>query len=134
MNMALKSCCAPRGCTARIGGTCVSGVVLLRRKLMSRLLAVATLLAATVSLATAPHAPGLELPGLPAVAATTPANGAVDVARGTKPSATFTLPMDGTTITEKTFTLTGPAGAVPASVSYDAVSNTAQLAPQAPLD
>ena len=101
---------------------------------MSRLLAVATLLAALLSLGAAPQAPGLELPGLPTVAKTTPEAGAVDVARSTKPSATFTLPMDAATITEKSFTLSGPGGVVPAAVSYDALSNTAQLAPLAPLD
>ncbi len=48
--------------------------------------------------------------------------------------ASFDRAMDGTTITDTTFTLTGP-GATPVAggVSYDAASNSATFAPSAPL-
>jgi Bacterial Ig-like domain len=69
----------------------------------------------------------------PTVTATTPTDGATGVSSGTSVTATFSEPMQAATITASTFTLTGPAGAVPATVTYDAPSNTATLKPTSPL-
>src|SRR5712691_7402687 len=41
--------------------------------------------------------------------------------------------MDGSTITASSFTLTGPSGAVAATVAYNSASNVATLTPSAPL-
>src|SRR5438128_4450191 len=41
--------------------------------------------------------------------------------------------MDATTITSSSFTLSGPGGAVAATVSYNAGTTTATLTPNAPL-
>src|SRR5262249_43781652 len=45
----------------------------------------------------------------------------------------FSRPMDGSTITGSTFTLTGPGGAVAGTVAYDSVTLTATLTPGFPL-
>jgi hypothetical protein len=68
-------------------------------------------------------------PPPPAVTTTSPADGATGVTLTSSVSATFSRDMDPATITATTFTLTGPAGAVNAAVSYDATSRTAQLTP-----
>src|ERR671932_11575 len=69
----------------------------------------------------------------PTVTANTPANGATGVATTVAPTATFSRAMDGSTITTSSFTLTGPSGAVAATVSYDATAQKATLAPNAAL-
>src|SRR5205823_468367 len=69
----------------------------------------------------------------PTVTANTPANGATGVATTTAPTATFSRAMDGSTITTSSFTLTGPSGAVAATVSYDSATNKATLTPNAAL-
>src|SRR5205807_1614696 len=69
----------------------------------------------------------------PTVTASTPANNATGVATGAAPTATFSRGMDSTTITGTSFTLTGPSGAVAASVAYNGATNTATLTPSAAL-
>jgi hypothetical protein len=68
---------------------------------------------------------------VPAVTATTPASGATGVST-TLPSitATFSKPVQQSTIS---FTLTGPGGAVAATMSYNSSTNTATLTPSAAL-
>ena len=64
----------------------------------------------------------------PTVVSTVPANGAVTVAESITVTATFSVPMDATTINIITFTLTGPgATTVTGSVNY--AGNTATFAP-----
>src|SRR5205823_5349793 len=60
----------------------------------------------------------------PTVTATSPAAGATGVSTGTAVSATFSRAMSAATLTTSSFTLTGPAGAVAASVSYNGTTNT----------
>ncbi|MBK9941935.1 MAG: Ig-like domain-containing protein [Kouleothrix sp.] len=67
----------------------------------------------------------------PSVTAQSPAPGAADVAVGANPTVTFSEAVAG--VSGATFTLSGPAGAVPASVSYNPASRTATLVPGAPL-
>jgi ketosteroid isomerase-like protein len=68
----------------------------------------------------------------PTVVSTFPVNGAVGVADGTTVTATFSVPMDATTLTATTFTLTGPgATAVTGTVSY--AGNSATFTPAALL-
>ena len=69
----------------------------------------------------------------PTVTTTVPGADEADVSVGADPSATFSRGMDESTFTSSTFTLAGPSGAVPASVSYDAASRTATLTPSAQL-
>src|SRR5206468_1900386 len=59
--------------------------------------------------------------------------GAGSVTASASATATFSGAMDPSTLTSSSFTLTSPAGQVPASVSYDAASNIATLTPAAPL-
>ncbi|HWW18534.1 MAG TPA: Ig-like domain-containing protein, partial [Candidatus Saccharimonadales bacterium] len=64
----------------------------------------------------------------PTVVCTVPANGAVTVAESITVTATFSVPMDATTIKVTTFTLTGPgATTVTGSVNY--AGNTATFTP-----
>src|SRR5262249_58983292 len=58
----------------------------------------------------------------PTVTTKTPANGATGAAIAVAPSATFSRAMDATTITGSTFTLSGPAGSVAATVGYNAAT------------
>jgi len=68
----------------------------------------------------------------PTVVSTVPVNGATGVAVNTTISATFSLPMDATTINTTTFTLTGPgATAVTGAINY--AGNTATFTPAAVL-
>src|SRR5262249_40131937 len=67
------------------------------------------------------------------VTAQTPADGATGVSSGSAATATFSLGVDPSTVTTSSFTLTGPSGAVPATVSYDATARKATLAPSSPL-
>jgi FtsP/CotA-like multicopper oxidase with cupredoxin domain len=70
----------------------------------------------------------------PTVTATTPANGATGVATNVKPTATFSRGMDGTTITNSSFTLSAPGPTpVAASVAYSVSSLTATLTPNTVL-
>ena len=74
---------------------------------------------------------------IPIVTSTNPLNGAVNVARNQKITATFSQPMSSATITAAgTFTLAvaGVGGAaVPGTVTYVAATNTATFAPTATL-
>jgi hypothetical protein len=67
------------------------------------------------------------------VTGTSPAAGATGVSRDTAVTATFSRAMNAATITGSTFTLTGPGGAVAATVTYDSGSLTATLTPTAQL-
>jgi hypothetical protein len=69
----------------------------------------------------------------PTVTATSPVDGATGVAVGSAETATFSEPMDPATLTGSTFTLSGPGGAVPASVGWNAGTATATLTPDSPL-
>jgi hypothetical protein len=70
----------------------------------------------------------------PTVTSVSPANGATGVATASTVSATFSEPMDASTIDGSRFQLRDPANnLVPASVSYDAGSQTATLAPTSAL-
>jgi fibronectin type 3 domain-containing protein len=69
----------------------------------------------------------------PSVTSTLPASDETDDSVGSFPRATFSRAMDPATINGSTVTLTGPAGAVPATVSFDAPSRTATLTPATPL-
>jgi len=68
----------------------------------------------------------------PTVVSTVPANGATAVAEGSPVTATFSVPMDATTITATTFTLMGP-GATPVAGSISYAGNTATFTPTALL-
>jgi Ice-binding-like/Bacterial Ig-like domain len=71
---------------------------------------------------------------IPTVTSTIPVNGATGVPLNQKLSATFSEPMNPTTITTATFTVTGPgATAVAGAVTYVAGSNTAIFTPAANL-
>ena len=68
----------------------------------------------------------------PTVVSTTPANGAINVAANTAPTATFSRAMDPTTINSTTFTVTGPGSTpVAGAVTYSGV--TATFTPTAAL-
>jgi hypothetical protein len=70
----------------------------------------------------------------PTVTATIPLNGAIGVLGNQIVDATFSEPMDPTTINSTTFTLTGPgATAIPGLVAYAAVGNTLTFTPAAIL-
>jgi N,N-dimethylformamidase beta subunit-like, C-terminal/Domain of unknown function (DUF4082)/Malectin domain/Bacterial Ig-like domain len=69
-----------------------------------------------------PHAPG--------VTSTFPAQGASGISSATSVHAVFDQPLDPSTVTSSSFTLTGPGGALAAAASYDATSQTATLVPQ----
>jgi hypothetical protein len=69
----------------------------------------------------------------PTVTAVTPASGANGVATTTQVTATFSRAMDPTSITGTTVTLTGPSGAVPATVAYNGTANQVVLTPSAAL-
>jgi hypothetical protein len=70
----------------------------------------------------------------PTVTAVTPTTGAAGVAKTSVVQATFSQPMDATTITATTVDLRDPSNTVvPATVSYDAGTLTATLQPGGPL-
>src|SRR5205085_2297616 len=71
--------------------------------------------------------------GAPTVTSTTPANNATGVCVSTNPSATFSRSMHATTLTPSSFTLTGPVGAVAATIAYNASTNTVTLDPTSAL-
>jgi len=82
--------------------------------------------AVTWNFSTVPPAP-------PTVLATSPVDGATDLGQTPEVTATFSQAMDASTITDETFTLTGPGGAVPTTVDYDPVTHVATLVPSAAL-
>lgn len=70
----------------------------------------------------------------PTVTAFTPPSGAAGVPATTTVTATFSEPMQASTISTDTFQLRDSANAlVPATIAYDATSRTATLTPGAPL-
>jgi hypothetical protein len=69
----------------------------------------------------------------PTVTAKTPADASTGVVTSVHPTATFSRAMNAATITSSSFTLTGPAGAVPAAVAYNATTNVATLTPTSAL-
>ncbi|MCZ3389635.1 MAG: Ig-like domain-containing protein [Actinomycetia bacterium] len=69
----------------------------------------------------------------PTVTVTSPADGASGVAATVTPAATFSEAMDASTINGTSVTLSGPSGAVAASVGYNSTSFVATLTPSAPL-
>jgi hypothetical protein len=74
------------------------------------------------------------IPRQPAVTSKTPAAGATGVSKTAKVTAVFSTPMDATTMTATTVTLTGPGGtAVPATVTWAALTKTVTLTPSAAL-
>ena len=71
----------------------------------------------------------------PTVIATTPADGAATSAPGARPSVTFNEPMKASTITSNTFQLSDADNVVlPATVTYNAATNTATLTPHNPQE
>ena len=64
---------------------------------------------------------------------TSPVNAATGVATNSTVTVTFSEAMDATTITSSTFRLSGVAGAVNATVSYDTTTRVATLTPSAAL-
>jgi fibronectin type 3 domain-containing protein len=72
-------------------------------------------------------------PPAPTVTARTPAANATNVGVTTTVTATFSRDMDASTISNASFLLSGPGGAVPAAVTYDGATRQARLAPSAPL-
>ena len=75
---------------------------------------------------TAQYAPDTQPP---TVVSQSPASNATGVAANAAVTATFSEDMDPATISTSTFTLTGPSGSVPATVTYDTASKTATLTP-----
>lgn len=73
------------------------------------------------------------LPGPLTVLNTVPAGGATGVMPSTTVQATFSNPMNASTINSTTFTLQGPSGTVAGTVSYAAGTQTATFAPSASL-
>ena len=69
----------------------------------------------------------------PTVISTTPSNLALGVSINTRPTATFSTPMDSATITNLTFTLKQGLLAVAGSVTFNALTKTAVFTPNSPL-
>ena len=69
----------------------------------------------------------------PTVSATLPANGATDVSPYQPLYATFSEPVNPTTVNASTFLLTGSDGAVTGTVTYDAATKQATFTPEAAL-
>jgi hypothetical protein len=74
-----------------------------------------------------------SIPVPPSVSPTSPANGATGVSRSAAVSATFSRAMDPASVNAGTVTLTGPSGAVAATVSFNSGTNTATLTPSSTL-
>jgi hypothetical protein len=72
-------------------------------------------------------------PGPPTVISTSPANNAINVSVNRRVTATFSKPMDPSTITTTTFTLAQGATPVPGTVTYAATEATATFTPTSPL-
>jgi methionine-rich copper-binding protein CopC len=69
----------------------------------------------------------------PTVIALGPNDAATNVSATTAISATFSEAINSATLTGATFTLTGPSGAVAATITYDSATHTAMLQPHTPL-
>jgi hypothetical protein len=69
----------------------------------------------------------------PGVVATTPTANATAVSTGTAVTAKFSRPVDPTTVTSSTFTLSSPSGPVSATVTYNDPTSTATLVPSSTL-
>ncbi len=69
----------------------------------------------------------------PQVTNVVPALGETDVNTGVVVKADFSKPLNGTTVNTSTFTLTGPSGAVPGTVAYNATANEASFTPATAL-
>ncbi|MHB8872906.1 MAG: Ig-like domain-containing protein [Myxococcaceae bacterium] len=69
----------------------------------------------------------------PTVLSVTPLNNAIDVSIATRPTATFSKPMDPATITALTFTLKQGLVAISGAVTFDALTNTGKFSPASPL-
>jgi len=69
----------------------------------------------------------------PTVISTTPSNLALGVSINTRPTATFSTPMDSATITNLTFTLKQGLLTVAGSVTFNALTKTAVFTPNSPL-
>ena len=69
----------------------------------------------------------------PTVISTTPLDLAIDVSVGKHPTATFSEPMDPTTVSALTFTLAQGTTPIPGTVSYAAAGTTATFVPASPL-
>jgi hypothetical protein len=69
----------------------------------------------------------------PAVLETVPSAGAVAFAPNSALAVTFSEPVDVATVDATTFTLAGPSGSVPGTVTYDAPSRSALFTPSAQL-
>ena len=70
----------------------------------------------------------------PTVTSVFPGDGATGIAQATSVAATFSEPIDPSTLTTSTFTLAKGATIIPAGVSYDAPSRTATLDPTPNLE
>jgi Domain of unknown function (DUF4082)/Bacterial Ig-like domain len=71
----------------------------------------------------------------PVVSSQVPVPGASGIPASTPVQASFSRPLDPTTVTTSSFFLTGPGGAsVPATVAYDSATQKATLAPASPLN
>ena len=69
----------------------------------------------------------------PTVIGETPADGATGVGGSIEVDAYFSRSMAASTLTATSFTLTGPAGVVPATISYDGSQNLGRLVPNQAL-
>ena len=76
---------------------------------------------------------GVDDTTLPTASSTDPADGAAGVAVDTVVTVTFSEAMDGSTITDSTFTLSSNPP-VSGTVTYDSGTNTATFIPDADLD
>ena len=65
----------------------------------------------------------------PTVTSTTPAPNATNVSTSASVTATFSEPLDASSVTGANFTLSGPSGAVAATVAYNSGTNSATLQP-----
>ncbi|MDQ4024320.1 MAG: DUF4082 domain-containing protein, partial [Actinomycetota bacterium] len=69
----------------------------------------------------------------PTVTSVSPSDGATGVAVSVAPTATFSEPIDASTISTSTVRLSGPSGTVAATVFYDSATQRATLAPETEL-
>ena len=69
----------------------------------------------------------------PTISSVTPANSATNISTGTSVTARFSEPLNASTVTSTSFTLSAPSGSVFASVSYNGSTNTATLQPSSAL-
>ena len=73
------------------------------------------------------------VPALPIVSTIVPTDGSTAVGTGSVVSATFSQPMDVSTVTASTFALSSPSGQIPATVTYNTSTRVATLTPSAAL-